>query len=315
MAADRDELAPYFVKNRLAFDKSQSKGSGSYGSVYLVTVNGFPCIAKRLHDILVEQSVSGEERSSITQTFREECILLSRLRHPNIVQFIGVHYGETPGELTLLMEGLFTDLEKCLEKCLAACSNIPLPIQLSILLDVAYGLLYLHSRTPPIIHRDVKASNVLLTRDMKAKLADLGVSKILDFHPLSEIARTTCPGTPGVMPPEALVEKPSYSTKLDNFSFGTLVLHVVNHEFPLPFETDEFQKGKQHIARRSSAIGKMGESHCLHPLVTSCLRDDPKKRPTANEICNALEKLNKEYPRRFDDVLDMYKVQTQIFIS
>ena len=305
MAADRDELAPYLVKNLPKFDKSQSKGSGSYGSVYLVTVNGYPCIAKRLHDILVGQSVSDKERSSITRRFREECILLSRLRHPNIVQFIGVHYGETPGELTLLMEGLFTDLEKCL----ATYSNIPLPIQLSILLDVAYGLLYLHSRTPPIIHRDVKASNVLLTRDMKAKLADLGVSKILDFHLLSEIARTTCPGTPGVMPPEALVEKPLYSTKLDNFSFGTLVLHVVNHEFPLPFETDEFQKGKQHIARRSSAIGKMGEGHCLHPLVTSCLRDDPKKRPTATETCNVLEKLSKEYPWKLGNVLDMYKVR------
>ena len=303
-----DELAPYLVENFQEIDKTRDRGSGSFGSVYYVAVSGFPCIAKRLHDILVGQNVGEEERRCIRRRFRDECVLLSSLRHPNVVQFIGVHYGETRDELTLVMERLYTDLEKCL----SAHRTIPLPIQLSILLDVAYGLLYLHSRTPVIIHRDLKASNVLLTSDMRAKLADLGVSKILDVHPLSEVIRTTCPGTPGVMPPEALVQKPVYTSKLDDFSFGILVLHVVNHEFPVPFETDEFKKGEMHIAKRSYALNLMGQSHCLRSLVIQCLQDNPEKRPTTNDICSALESLSKQHDRKFKDALDLYEASTCI---
>ena len=303
--SQKDDLAPFCVKNVEGLDLKQSKGSGSYGSVYQVTVNGFPCIAKRLHDILVgPQHVNPEERLAISSRFREECMLLSQLRHPNIVQFIGVHFGRSKNDLTLLMEGLYMDLEQCL----TVHSSIPLPIQLVILLDVAYGLLYLHSQSPPIVHRDLKAGNVLLTSDMRAKLADLGVSKILNAHPLSEVIRTVCPGTHGVMPPEALVENPSYTTKLDVFSFGTLVLHVVNREFPMPFETDTFEKGKQHITKRRSALKKMGETHCLSPLVISCLQDNHEKRPPTPEVCSDLRQLSREYPRKFENILKIYEV-------
>ena len=300
-----DELAPFLVENFQEIDKTKDRGSGSFGSVYHVVVNGFPCIAKRLHDILVSQNVGEDERRCIRRRFREECILLSGLRHPNVVQFIGVHYGESKDELTLVMEMLYTDLEKCL----SSHKHISLPIQLSILLDVAYGLLYLHSRNPVVIHRDLKASNILLTSDMRAKLADLGVSKILDVHPLSEVIRTVCPGTPGVMPPEALIQNPTYSSKLDDFSFGILVLHVVNHEFPVPFETAEFRKGEMHIAKRSYALDKMGSTHCLRSMVIQCLQDNPEMRPTTSEICSALEGLCKQHDKEFKDVLDLHEVR------
>ena len=301
----KNDLSPFYVRNVEGMDLKQAKGSGSYGSVYQVTVNGFPCIAKRLHDILVgPQHVNPEERLAISSRFREECMLLSQLRHPNIVQFIGVHCGRRQDDLTLLMEGLYMDLEQCL----TVHSSVPLPIRLQILLDVAYGLLYLHSQSPPIVHRDLKASNVLLTSDMRAKLADLGVSKILEVHPLSEVVRSACPGTPGVMPPEALVEKPSYTTKLDIFSFGTLILHVVNHEFPMPFETDTFERGKQHITKRMSSLKKMGEAHCLYPLVIRCLQDAPQRRPSTAEVCSDLRDLSKELPRKFENILTMYEV-------
>ena len=304
----KDELAPFNIKKIEGLDSRQSKGSGSFGSVYQVTVNGYPCIAKRLHNILVGQRVSDEERQSIRRRFRDECILLSQLRHPNVVQFIGVHCGESKDDLTLVMEGLYFDLEECL----STHRDIPLPIKLTILLDVSYGLLCLHSQIPALIHRDLKAGNVLLTNDMRAKVADLGVSKILDLHPLSHLTQTVCPGTQGVMPPEALVEKPSYTTQLDNFSFGTLILHVVNHEFPVAYDTDDFQKGKLHIAERRIALNKMGKAHCLYPLVVQCLLDDPQKRPATVQITQALEALCKEHPKQFQDVIRMYEEIKQL---
>ena len=298
-----DELSPYALTSVHGLDVTHPKGSGSWGCVYQVTVNGFPCIAKRLLDILVH-NVSLRERSSVRSRFRDECILLSRLRHPNIVQFIGVHYGQDQNDLTLVMEGLYMDLDRCLKtyKDIA----LALPIKLAILLDVAYGLLYLHTQNPPIIHRDLTAANVLLTNDLKAKLADLGMSKILNLHPSSQAAQTVCPGTLGAMPPEALVEKPIYGTKLDNFSFGTLALHVANQEFPQVFyEIDQYERGKKHITMRKRAISEMEETHVLYPVVTECLRDDPKKRPTTIQIRDTLEKLTKEHPKQYKDVIEM----------
>ena len=303
-----DELTPYLLKNQ-EIDGAYRIGAGSFGSVYEVRCNGFPCIIKRLHDILIGQNVSEYDRQVIRRRFQEECILHSRLRHPNIVQFIGVCYGKTLKDvLSLVMEKLYTDLEKCLNDY----RIVPLPILLSILLDVAYGLLYLHSQTPAIIHRDIKASNVLLTTDMRAKLADLGVSKILDVHPLSEVARTMCPGTPGVMPPEALMRNPLYTTKLDVFSFGTLILHIVNHEFPMPYETFDLQRGKMSLIKRRHWLERMGETHCLYHLVIQCLQDDPKTRIGTSNICCTLESLSKHHKKHFKDVLQMYEVCMQL---
>ena len=302
-----DELSPYVLKDLKGLDPttSQAKGTGCFGSVYQVTVDEFPCVAKCLHDILTGygryDSVSPED---IRRRFREECVLLCKLRHPNIVQFIGVHYGSSQDDLILVIEALYMDLKKCLNKH----STIPIYIKLSILLDVSYGLLYLHSQNPPIIHRDLTATNVLVTRDMKAKISGLGVSKILNLHPESELTQTVRPGIRDVMPPEALVQEPHYDTKLDVFSFGCLALHTVNREFPEVFEVNVFRKGEMYIARRRQAIIKMGENHCLHHLVHRCLLDDPERRPDMAEISRELSEMVSEQPStQYNDVLYMFE--------
>ena len=285
-----------------------SKGSGSFGSIHLIEVNGVPCVAKRLHDILVGRGqtivVERKQKRSIEQTFHRECVLLSRLRHPNIVQFMGVHYGEDPSDLTLIMECLPMDLEKCLHQY----PNLPLSIKISILLDVSYGLLHLHSQTPPIIHRDLTAANILLTPDMRAKIADLGVSKILDLHPLHGASQTAGPGTLAYMPPEARQLVPAYDTKLDDFSFGVVALYVANQEFPMPEErgtAEAFQKQETQIEKRREWVDRVGKSHPLYELITSCLQDLPDKRPTTSQINANLMQLSKHHPRRFQDIMEM----------
>ena len=212
-----------------------------------------------------------------------------------MVQFIGVHYGRDQDDLTLVMEGLYMDLDRCLKMCDVV---LALPVKLAILLDVAYGLLYLHTHNPPIVHRDLTASNVLLTNDLRAKLADLGVSKILDLHPRSQATQTTCPGTLGAMPPEALTEMPIYDAKLDIFSFGTVMLHVANQEFPILYDVDRYERGEKHIAMRRRAISKMGETHVLRPLVLQCLQDDPQRRPPTAAVRASLERLTREHPKQ-----------------
>ena len=304
-----DKLAAFEIKQLegLGEGERQRKGSGSFGAVYEVTMNGMPCIAKRLHDILVNQNVGEGNRERMKRKFRDECVLLSRLRHPNVVQFLGVHYGRDALDLTLVMEYLHMDLEKCLRQY----QNMPLSITITVLLDVSYGLLHLHAQDPPVIHRDLTAANILLTPDMRAKIADLGVSKILDLEPAHMAGYTACPGTFAYMPPEALKPHPIYDVKLDDFSFGVLALYTANQEFPMVYHETELTQSAMlerriQILKRQPAINKLGSDHCLFGLITQCLLDDPQKRMSTIEINKELKQLSAQYPKNFHDVMEMH---------
>ena len=126
---------------------------------------------------------------------------MSQLDHPNIVQFLGVHYKSGSDIPILIMEYLPMSLTNYLEQN----EIIPNHIKNSILLDVSYGLLYLHTQTPPIIHCDLIGENVLLTSDMKAKITDFGVSCMFQPDPSKFYMRMTiCPDNVLYMPSEAL---------------------------------------------------------------------------------------------------------------
>ena len=177
-------LSPFRVQvegiHEAAEAEERRVGAGSFGYVFPVTVGGVQRIAKKLHSSFVDPQVSDRQRESITSKFRDECVILSKLRHPNIVQFIGVHYGRRgKADLMLIMECVSSDMDKFLDP--EVHLNIPLPLKLSILLDVSYGLVCLHERNPPIVHRDLTARNILITDKCKAKIADLGVAKVVDI--------------------------------------------------------------------------------------------------------------------------------------
>ncbi len=85
-------------------------GRGSYGIVFKVTTkDGRKCIAKKVHDILV-QAPTQEEQDFILGKFRQECYIHSGLNHPNVVSFVGVHYGRDQNDISLIMERLHFDL-------------------------------------------------------------------------------------------------------------------------------------------------------------------------------------------------------------
>ena len=311
MASRKDELVPFVIKEVKGLDTGDQKGAGAYGAVYEVTVKGVRCIAKRIHQILVDEKVPQKEKTTIQEKFRQECVMLSKLTHPNIVHFVGVHYGRTPGDLSLIMECLPTDLANCLE----THPHIPLPVKLVILLDVSYGLLYLHSLSPPIIHRDLTANNILLTTDMRAKIADLGVSKLLDPQTITH-TQTKVPGSLHYMPPEAMMEKPKYDEKLDVFSFGHLSIYIAIQKFPGVYEVlitnKTLRLGRVQIEKRGSSIDEMGKDHCLLPLTLQCLQDDPENRPTTSELTQKLRDLCTKFPRQLADVLKVSDEQVRI---
>ena len=155
-----------------------------------------------------------------------------QLSHPNIVQCKGVTLLPDQSPLpVLLMERLVTSLHAYLLNL--DNSDLPLETKVSFLLDTAKGLDYLHSRTPAIIHRDMTATNVLLTSELTAKITDFGNSRMLDLDPnTTPTTFTTIHGTLEYMPPEAQgvtaqgIKKEFYPS-LDVFSFGHLSLFTV----------------------------------------------------------------------------------------
>ena len=258
--------------------------SGSYGFVYNVKVRGVVRTAKKPHTFYLKKT-SVVEKANVLASFNKECVLLNKLRHPNIVKFIGVYFGQGgEDDISMVMEKVHFELASFLRENW----DVQLATKLSILQDVSYGLVYLHEYNPPIIHRDLTARNILLTKAYQAKIADVGVAKLLDQTAMKATSHTKAPGQMFYMPPEACMEKAECTSKLDIFSFGHLSLHVLLEDYPEMFEVKVTSKmlsdGTVQIMRRKSSLDRIGSSHCLYPLITQCLMDEPEKRPNTRAV-------------------------------
>ena len=215
---------------------------------------------------------------------------MSQLHHPNIVEFLGVHYKSGSDIPILIMERLPMSLTNYLEQN----KIIPNHIKNSILLDVSHGLLYLHTQTPPILHCNIIASNVLLASDMTAKIIDFGESCI--FQPESgehDMRMTTCPGAPVCMPPEALRSDYTVTSdnfdKLDVFSFGVLLLNVYTQQWPIPTDLfDEHNRPRTEVQRRQHLLDQV-EDDTMKQLAMECLHNIPQSRPHTSDLMIRIE--------------------------
>ena len=229
--------------------------------------------------------------------FGDEVLLHSQQRHPNIVQLIGVYYPPRSQLPMLVMEYLPLSLTQCLER-----EELPLQMKYSILLDVAKGLCYLHGKRPPIVHRDLTANNVLLTSSYSAKISDLGVSRLADTFKKHNLSKA--PGNAMVMPPEALEDNPEYDHKLDVFSYGCLILHVLTGRFPEPTNQLVPEPGRKNSFtkvpewdRRSNYIKIIPKENELLPLAKKCLNHDPTGRPEMIKSYQSVEEALSNHPK------------------
>ena len=286
----RKELMSYTIKQELIDETNSEKvGIGAYGFVTKAKYCGTPCALKELHLYLLPESgaeLRGKS-SYIVEKFCAEIKLLSEIRHPNFVHFIGVYFRENSSFPVLVMELMHTSVTECLKQYEGDKLKFPLSTKLFILQDVARALVYLHSQNPPIIHRDLTANNVLLTSDMRAKLADLGVAKILDLN-LVKPPDTRCPGTLAYMPPEALKEHPKYSTELDVYSLGVLGFHIFSGKWPHPHGIRKDDNSPLSDTERCRA-DLIGEGLCLLKTLENCLDINPLSRLTAPNILAIIE--------------------------
>ena len=232
---------------------------------------------------------------------------MSQLHHPHIVQFLGVCYLPGAQLPVLLMEKLQTSLDNLLE----TSPTIPIDIKVHLLTGTGRGVVYLHSRTPPIAHRDLSAKNILVDNGLNAKIADLGVSRIVNIQPGRLAASMTqMPGTGVYMPPEAAQEEgvTRYNTAIDIFSFGVVSLFTLTQTFPKDLKPATYQDpatrrlvARSEIERREHYIqpakAALGETHPLVQLTLNCLEFDQEDRPSAVVVLRGLEEVGTTLPQ------------------
>ena len=198
------DLRPFLLSNAQSTGKTIALRS--YGSVEEVTIPGASCAAKKIHDVLLRDSSSftaggREQGERASEEFVRSCLLISRLRHPHLVLFLGVCF--LPGSRlpAIVTEKLLTSLHDVLspDPPPPKPSHIPADLKCSVLHDVASGLSFLHSHTPPVTHGSLSATNVFVTDAMVAKIGDIEMSQIL-----SSSTPTLVLGTSAYQPPEAM---------------------------------------------------------------------------------------------------------------
>ena len=276
--------------------KEDTLGTGSYGGVCKARCDGLPCAAKIMHPTLFDLRDPGTV--SYLQRFEEECRLLGSARHPNVVQYLGTYHDPDTRLPVLLMELCDESLSHFLER---SPRPIPYYIQVSIAYDIALALVYLHLNN--ITHRDLTGNNVLMIAGIRAKVTDFGMSKLASVNP-HMTPMTLCPGNVQYMSPEALEEPPSYTHKLDVFSFGVLLVQIMTRQFPNPgprfqivsvpnFPQGTIRRAVPETERRSSHLGMIVDTHPLKSIAISCLKSKEEERPSAQRLNKTLFGLKK----------------------
>uniref|UniRef100_A0A5B7B9X4 Putative phytosulfokine receptor 2 n=1 Tax=Davidia involucrata TaxID=16924 RepID=A0A5B7B9X4_DAVIN len=211
-------------------------GDGSFGLVYKALLNNGDTVAVKK---LASDAFQG------FREFRAEMETLGKLGHQNIVKILG--YCATGSDRVLIYEFIEKgNLDQWLHdtspssehEASAPSLQLSWETRLKIISGVANGLLYMHNLETPIIHRDIKASNVLLDSEFKAHIADFGLARRIEgshSHVSTQVA-----GTMGYMPPEYLHGATMATVMGDVYSFGILMLEVVTGRRPnWPFKEDD----------------------------------------------------------------------------
>lgn len=307
------DIEQYVLSNVHPLTPPKILGHGSYGVVEELLVDGVRCAGKKIHDILVDNHAYAQNR------FVQEGKTMAKLRHPHIVQFLGV-WQDTRSVASrlpvLVMEYLPFDLHNILLRY----EDIPIAVKVSFLFDIAKGLRYLHSNN--YAHRDLTACNVLLNSSLVAKITDFGMTRLVNLSPMHVQRLTKAPGNQYYMPPEATASSPEYTTKMDIFSFGVLALFTVTQQYPteiLPatYEMDGNPLARTEVQRRRSYFecarenlcDTMAPEHRLLELMENCLQYE-RTRPGILEVYREMEWLsqNVEDPYRDHNRLDFLQL-------
>ena len=256
-----------------------SLGFGAFADVLEVRYKGKRYAAKVYRNL---------ESETLMSTLLQERQILSLVQHKNVIPYYGTCLLKDAIATAIIMQWMEMNLQVALEN-----RSLVFKQRMSVLGDVARGLAYLHSLEPPIVHRDLNATNILLDSNKTAKITDFGASAPIDSEE-SPCPWTPFPGTTEYMPPEAV--DGDYDEKLDVFSFGHLSIYTLSQQQPSPLLQYTYSEGgkllgRSEVDRRGKYLESVreileleGKRSQLYSIVVCCLHNDSGLRPSSRDI-------------------------------
>ncbi|KAJ3668894.1 hypothetical protein LUZ60_010844 [Juncus effusus] len=288
-------------------------GQGGFGTVYKGKLRDGTLIAvKRAKKVMYDQQLSAE--------FRSEIETLSKVEHSNLVRFLG--YLEHEDERIIVVEYVNNG---SLRGHLDGVKGDSLGIlqRLNVATDVAHAIAYLHEYADhPIIHRDIKASNILLTDSLRAKVADFGFARLAPDDPEATHISTQVKGTAGYVDPEYL-RTYQLSEKSDVYSFGVVLVELVTGRRPIERGKDrkermttnwalrKYKEGDVVIAmdarlRRNPATVTAVEK--MLRLAEECVIPSRKSRPSMRKCAEELWAIRRDF-QQYQQQQQQYQVR------
>ncbi|KAL9225675.1 hypothetical protein vseg_001569 [Gypsophila vaccaria] len=293
-------------------------GHGGSGTVYRIGLSTGEVIAvKKLWSQKTKDSVS-EDQLFPDKELETEVQTLGSIRHKNIVKLFCCL---TSYDCSLLVYEYMPNgnLWDALHK---GKTLLDWPTRHQIALGVAQGLAYLHhDLLPPIVHRDIKSSNILLDVDYHPKVADFGVAKVMQAKVGKDSSHTVVAGTYGYMDPD-YANSSKATTKCDVYSFGVVLMEIVTGKKPVEPEFGEnkniinwvcskveTKEGAMQIMDKQIPISYRNDMIQVLRLAIRCTARSPAPRPTMNEVVQLLSEVD---PCRFDSCKSTNKTKNTL---
>ncbi|XP_078430906.1 protein kinase superfamily protein isoform X2 [Wolffia australiana] len=251
-------------------------GLGSYGEVYRADW--------KAKEVAVKKFLDQDFYGDALDEFRREVRIMRRLRHPNVVLFMGAV--TRPPHLSIVTEFLPRgSLYRILHR---SNSQIDERQRIKMALDVAMGMNCLHTSSPTIVHRDLKSPNLLVDMDWNVKVCDFGLSRLKHNTFLSS---KSTGGTPEWMAPEVLRNEPS-NEKCDVYSFGVILWELATLRLPWSGMNPMQVVGAVGFQNRRLEIPKDIDP-LVERIIWQCWQTDPSLRPSFAQLTAALKPLKR----------------------
>ena len=286
-ALEERGLREHWLVERSAVKMTEKLGEGEDGYILKAWWRRIWVVAKVLKNPQKEQH------------FAHELAVLSHLRHPNLVQFLGACLDHSRGPQFILTEycagGSLDDLLAAeQDSWRASAAKVHGWAQ-----DLALALCFLHEQNPPIIHRDLKPSNLLVTADGRLKLADFGLAKPIQGT-MGAYQMTGFAGTLRYMAPEEVRCEENYDAKVDIYSFGLVLWEMCTGRLPLHDATrEDFMRAAARGENMRPPLDCIAFAP-LRDLILWCWDGEPGARPTAEQVVNQLQHMQATNRNHFE---------------